>query len=1370
MKERLLLLVITLFLFGKAHSQLVVTSGGGSTAVSGSLVGPGLTVSGPITINCASSAYGTFNNGLSTNLGVSNGIIMTTGNATLAIGPNGSASDSYCHGTSATDPQLTALDPLAVEDVCIIEFDVIPQCNQLTIKFVFGSEEYPEFVSSGFNDAFGFFVSGPNPGGGNYTNYNIARLPNNSIVSIDNVNATTNNAYYVNNAGGATIEYDGFTTVLQPTISVTPCQTYHFKLAIADAGDCSYDSGVFIDILSCTNNATVTTAGVDANCGGNNGSATANVSGGIGPFSYSWNTTPPQNTATASGIPAGTYTVTVTDNGIPCNTPVTSTITINSTGTLPVTTVSPASSTICPGGNVNLTASGAATYSWSPASGLSSTSGASVTATPSSSTTYTVTGTNGCGSSTATASITVTTPPVATATPASSTICSGSAPSIALSANIPGTTFDWLAIQTGVSGASSGSGSSIAQTLNLTGASAGTVEYIITPTANGCSGNPISVIITVNPIPVAAPTNNSPVCPSQTINLNGNSITGATYSWTGPNGFTSNQEDPSIPNATLAHSGTYTLTVTVNGCTSAPANTTVTVTNGADATITPVAPICSNASPVTLSAATPGGSWSGTGVNASTGVFDPSAAGSGPVTITYTISGACGGTDTETITVNAAPTANAGSNSPICEGLTLNLTTNTVAGASYSWTGPNTFSSSNEDPAISNVSTAASGTYTVTVSNNGCTATSTVNVTVNPTPVANAGNDAFICQGGSVTLNGSGTGTYSWSPATNLSSTSIANPLANPAATITYTLTVDAGGCSDTDDMTVTVSPNPNLNISNDTSICIGDCVNLLVSGADFFSWSPGSGMSDSTLAAQNVCPTTTTTFTVTGYTVSNNSVANGDFSGGATGFTSDYTLNPSTQSEGTYFVTTDASLAHPAFVGNDHTTGSGNFMVVNGAGTPNSNVWCQTISVQQNTDYVFSTWVSTLVGGSPAILQFNINGTPLGASFTAPATTGTWIEFYNTWNSGSNTTATICIVNQNTTLGGNDFGLDDIFFSAVCSNTASVTVTVNPPQDATITAAGPYCANDPGEQLLAANAGGTWSGNGVNASGVFDPALAGAGSHTITYTIPGSCGDTDTETIVVNPLPTADAGAAQVLPCVPPQVNLNGTGSTTGANYVWSTSNGTIIAGDSSATPTVGSAGTYTLTVTDANGCVSSDIVTVSNATPPVASFMVTPDNGTIPLTVSTTNTSSGNGLSYVWTSGQGDTSIAFEPDFTYNLPGNPDLMLVVTDNNGCVDTAWTTLTILDEYLLIIPNVFSPNNDGSNDVFELVTKGVADVDARIYDRWGVYMAGFTGIAGNWDGKKNGKTASEGTYFYIITITKSNGEKLDFNGTVTLLK
>ena len=263
MKKIILGLTFT-FLVSISYSQLVISNQGGNALnIVTSLVGNGITVLNPI-INCPANSYGTFSNGTSTCINLNTGIVLSTGNLAniglaagiQSFGPN--FSNQMCGGNGpvnsvcCNDPQLNSLESLADYDCCILEFDVVPACSTLQIRFVFGSEEYPEFVNSDYNDAFGFFVTGVNPAGGSYTNTNVATLPNGAIASIDNVSPVTNSAYYINNQNCTNISLDGITTVLTSTINVSPCQTYHFKLAIADAGDPIYDSGVFVDFLECS--------------------------------------------------------------------------------------------------------------------------------------------------------------------------------------------------------------------------------------------------------------------------------------------------------------------------------------------------------------------------------------------------------------------------------------------------------------------------------------------------------------------------------------------------------------------------------------------------------------------------------------------------------------------------------------------------------------------------------------------------------------------------------------------------------------------------------------------------------------------------------------------------------------------------------------------------------------------------------------------------------------------------------------------------------------------------------------------------------------------------------------------------------------
>ena len=209
-----------------------------------------------------------------------------------------------------------------------------------------------------------------------------------------------------------------------------------------------------------------------------------------------------------------------------------------------------------------------------------------------------------------------------------------------------------------------------------------------------------------------------------------------------------------------------------------------------------------------------------------------------------------------------------------------------------------------------------------------------------------------------------------------------------------------------------------------------GQSVTLTASGAVYYQWSPPTGLSTTEGPVTVASPTVTTTYTCEGYAPGAESVVNGDFSQGNVGFTSAYEYNTNLWNEGTYYVDHDASLHHENFFGQGHGD-NGNFMIVNGATSPNTNVWTEQITVQPNKYYAFSTWVCTLAGqaNEVALLQFSINGIQIGEVFSAPPERYIWEQFYELWFSGNSTTATITILNQNTGGSGNDFGLDDISF-----------------------------------------------------------------------------------------------------------------------------------------------------------------------------------------------------------------------------------------------------------------------------------------------------------------------------------------------------
>jgi len=203
------------------------------------------------------STLGSFTDGSLTNLGMNDGIAMTTGSFDTAVNvPVGDTVGAFAnfYNMFAGDSLLnTLIAPWITYDASVLEFDLNPIGNVLEFQYVFASEEYPEYVGSSFNDVFGFFITGPNPAGGNYLNYNIAILPDDSLpVAINNVNADTNYTYFVDNlgTGGQTIVFDGFTTVLVAKVFVIPSTTYHLKMAIADAGDQAFDSGIFLKAQS----------------------------------------------------------------------------------------------------------------------------------------------------------------------------------------------------------------------------------------------------------------------------------------------------------------------------------------------------------------------------------------------------------------------------------------------------------------------------------------------------------------------------------------------------------------------------------------------------------------------------------------------------------------------------------------------------------------------------------------------------------------------------------------------------------------------------------------------------------------------------------------------------------------------------------------------------------------------------------------------------------------------------------------------------------------------------------------------------------------------------------------------------------------
>ncbi len=327
----------------------------------------------------------------------------------------------------------------------------------------------------------------------------------------------------------------------------------------------------------------------------------------------------------------------------------------------------------------------------------------------------------------------------------------------------------------------------------------------------------------------------------------------------------------------------------------------------------------------------------------------------------------------------------------------------------------------------------------------------------------------------------------------------------------TYTYTIDGVGTCPDVVATVQVSMGnvPDVDLGNDTTLCVGQTILLNAGTYNTYLWNNGSTTSTKLVSNPGG------TYWVQVGTLGANQIVNGDFESGATGFTTQYV--PGTggswgllSNPGTYAVTTSPNLVHNNFNScADHTTNPGaNQLVVNGASTANTSVWCQTIPVQPNTTYQFGTWVTSVENGQPvAQLQFTINSLQLGSVFSPSMNGCNWAQFTQTWQSGMTTSAQICIVNQNTNGSGNDFALDDITFRPICYSTDTITVSYSQPPVVNLGPDQNVCAGTI-VTLDAQNPGMTYTWNTGETTQTLD--VTTSGNHSVTVTNAFGCSGSD--------------------------------------------------------------------------------------------------------------------------------------------------------------------------------------------------------------------------------------------------------------------
>jgi gliding motility-associated-like protein len=261
-----------------------------------------------------------------------------------------------------------------------------------------------------------------------------------------------------------------------------------------------------------------------------------------------------------------------------------------------------------------------------------------------------------------------------------------------------------------------------------------------------------------------------------------------------------------------------------------------------------------------------------------------------------------------------------------------------------------------------------------------------------------------------------------------------------------------------------------------------------------------------------------------------------------------------------------------------------------------------------------------------------------------------------------------------------------------------------------------------------------------------------------------------NTETIwaLTNPPINVNAGSNGTLSCAGSTYTLNGSSTASGVTYTWSGAG--IVSGANTTSPLVNAAGNYTLTVVNPiTGCAAQSTVNVANAPFLDASFIADQQTGFTPLSVNFTNNSTG-AINYNWSFGNGSVSTSTNASTVYPNSGTYTIQLIAT-SGPCSDTAYATIVVNDGLTLEIPNVFTPNDDGINDVFTIKSTGVKEISMQIFNRWGQLMFSYDGAKAAWDGvSSSGNKASEGTYFYFVKASGFDNKEISKNGSMSLFR
>ena len=849
----IIIFILFIVINNNAFAQLTVIPSISAPTLASTLAGPGVTILNPVD-TCPGVANGIFT-ATGTLLAMSNGIVLTNGHSAACVGPWGAPPGTASFNDGAPgDPQMAQFLPagIATHDACMIEFDVVATGDSIGFNYQFGSQEYYNAVCGIYSDVFAFFISGPGIVGAP----NMALVPGTNIpVEVNSVNdgivggegtdmlsnctslgaGSPFTAYYINNIGGTQMSYTGYTTKFRAIHAVTPCDTYHLKLSIVDAGNSIYDSGVFLEGGSLTSNtysinhsdsigATIngisntivkgcspTTVVIDAghvnttattlylSFGGTaiNGADVVTIPDTVilpaDSTSVSINV---QGIATALG---GTKVFTIYLDGI-CG--IIDSVSINILDT-PFAYILTPDTAVCSGQSfqIQVASSAGLSYNWSPAAGLNSATLMEPICTPTVNTTYTMVANlpgSGCPPDTSMINVSITNIGIAILTPDTS-LCLGQSVIIRVNGSdsfsyvwTPSTGLDSIHVKEPLA------------TPDIT------TTYIVNATSPGGCTTSEDVTISVVSISASVFTPDTAICIGQSVQVMASATSSLTYQWLPTAGISiSNILDPLITPDTSA---TYYLTGALPGCSEIMDSIKIDVQPYPVIYLTGSLSVCKYDTLHITVEVSPQWythyiyNWSPAinldNSSSSTVVF--TAGDTTNLIVAVSTPAGCSATDSTKLIVHNIDTIFI-NDTNVCPHDSIQfIPTTSDTSLSYQWHPAMYLSDSNAtNPWVFAIT--SQSYWAVATNQYGCHDTISVNVNVHPAAIITLADSVTIYPGGSyqITPQTNCTG-FSWFPSAGLNDAYISNPIAMPVINTKYIVTgATEWGCITTDSIDI---------------------------------------------------------------------------------------------------------------------------------------------------------------------------------------------------------------------------------------------------------------------------------------------------------------------------------------------------------------------------------------------------------------------------------------------------------------------------------------------------------------------------------------------------------------------------------------